>query len=108
LELHRYIKFSDEKKRLLKNTKSVIIYGAGSAARECYWYLDREGIKIKAFAVSSMEGNPHYLHQLDVVQIDNIKADKDDLFVVAVVKKYQDEIVTKLNSLGYMNVLLPD
>jgi hypothetical protein len=108
LELHRYIKFSDEKKGLLKNTKSVIIYGCGSAARECYWYLDREGIKIKAFAVSSMEGNPQRLHQLDVVQVDNLKVDKDDLFIVAVSKKYQAEIVSKLNSLGYTNVLLPD
>jgi hypothetical protein len=108
LNLCKYINFSDEKKKLIKKAKSVIIYGAGSAGKECYWYLDKEGINIKAFAVSAVEGNPQRLFQLDVVQVDNIKADKDDVFIVAVSKQYQNDIVSRLNLLGYTNALLPD
>lgn len=86
----------------------IVIYGAGTIAREVAYCLTREPYNclIKAFMVTSKVGNPYTLMETPVITIDEGKdIYHDALIIVSVVDIYVDEIRQNLKKSGYYNVI---
>lgn len=80
---------------LCKNYKRIFIYGAGKNARSIYPFLNESKIPVMGFLVSNMNGNPDYIYNLPVMEIDCFRECHNDLIVVSIVK----------GSLSYVSVV---
>lgn len=78
----------------LSQVSPVYIYGAGKVAKQKYNYLSLKGIKLTAFVVSNMEGNPQVLEGKPVIPLEKI--DKDGIIILGVGGKYKTEVVDLL------------
>jgi len=95
-----------DKLNVIKQYKNVIIYGAGVVARDVLEILDKNEIGILGFAVTEKEGNPKYVMGLPVYKIDELVEYKEEAIVLlAVVSKYHESILKKLNELKFRNIM---
>lgn len=86
----------------------IILYGAGYFATILYPELCQSGLKNKIayVAVSKTDGTEKF-KEFQIIQIDQIQCDKESVAVlVAVMQPYQDEVVEKVKSIGYKNIIL--
>lgn len=113
-----YKKYAEkEKKRankmdhVLENYQQVIIYGAGIVGQRAYNLLKegRRNIKVKYFAVTEAEGNPERLFGVPVKRIDELKKyGETALFIIAVGKKYIQEVEELLKARGFSHYVILD
>ena len=106
-----------EKKRanridhVLVNYHEVIIYGAGVVGQRAYSMLKegRRNIKVKYFAVTEQESNPVKLFHVPVKTIRELQKYKETaLIIVAVGKKYIQEVEELLKAQGFSHYVLLD
>lgn len=93
---------------VLHNFNEIILYGAGYFATILYPELCQSGLKNKIayVAVSKTDGTEKF-KEFQIIQIDQIQCDKESVAVlVAVMQPYQDEVVEKVKSIGYKNIIL--
>ena len=106
-----YGEFNEEEKdrvsklgfdQLLKQYDYVYIYGAGKVATKVYRYMDMigEAPRIKAFLVTDLESNREYMNKKvvsiqDTAVVEDI-VDNNTLVIVAVQRKYHEEMVREL------------
>lgn len=94
---------------LIRNSECIYIYGAGKVGSKIYHYIKNMGMqnKVKSFITTSNIENGEYM-QVPVVSIHNAQNTmiKKGLIVVAVRKKYQNEIINMLKNLELNNYLV--
>ena len=89
----------------LKGSKTVILYGAGSIARETAKILEYNGILNYMVAVTEKGTGYKEFRGKEILNINEIKESKENSFViVAISKKNYTAVTETLNSLGYQNV----
>lgn len=89
----------------LKGSKTVILYGAGSIARETAKILEYNGILNYMVAVTDKGTGYKEFRGKEILNINEIKESKENSFViVAISKKNYTAVTETLNSLGYQNV----
>lgn len=90
----------------LKN-RDVLIYGARIVANEVANIISDEPYlsNILAFMVSELEGNPSTLVGKQVITVEMAKErfSSDVLVIIACMEKYVDEIIGKLEQVGFCN-----
>lgn len=94
----------------IKSADAVYIFGAGDVAMEVLPIIDMLDKRVKAYIVSDnipIEKKSFYgVPVLHLSEVDRI--DKNDLIVVAVLKRYKADIADSLNERGYSNfVFIP-
>lgn len=92
----------------LQDSKEIVIYGARIVAKEAANCLMGEpyNLKISSFMVSDKAGNPAQIMGIPVIDIsEGEKKYKDAAILVAVMEKYQDEILESLRSKGFYHVI---
>ena len=101
--------YAPETVKELKDSRPLVIFGAGLVAREAAFCLMGEpyGLKPECFLVSERSGNPENIMGLPVLSLEEGKAavDRTALIVVAVMEKYLEEICEKLRHHGYHHLL---
>lgn len=101
--------YARETVKKLKESRQIVIFGAGLVAREVAFCLMGEpyGLELECFLVSDREGNPAYISNLPVLDLKEGKAriGKDALIVVSVLEKYLDEVCEKLREYGFEHIL---
>lgn len=93
------------------NFESIVIYGAGVIGKKVFKILNEEiGIeKFVGFAVTNLEGNPETIMDLPVHSIENLtRYVNDGVILVAVKEQDQYEIINKLKSLHFKNIISID
>ncbi|OOM79959.1 glycosyltransferase [Clostridium sp. BL-8] len=102
-----YNKIGEDKLKKIKSFPNVIIYGAGTIAREILEVIDDNEIGILGFAVSDKKNNPKYIMGIPVYSIEELEKYCDNSIVlVSVIPKYQKDIINRLNELRFGNILL--
>lgn len=102
-----YNLIDEEKLRIIQNYKHVIIYGAGTVARDVLKVLDINQIGILAFAVSSTVGNPSYIMGTRVYGIQELlEYTNSAIIIVSVIEKHRNNIIRTLDQLGFNNVVV--
>lgn len=97
---------SEEQFRLLKNSRHILIYGAGNIARDVINVFDRYDISIDGIAVSGQSDNRKSLLGNRIQEITHYTEKKDDsLVVIATSARFYTEIETKLRELGFLNYM---
>ena len=100
--------------QLLKQYDYVYIYGAGKVAAKVYRYMDMigEAPRIKAFLVTDQDTNREYMNKKVVSIQDNSVVedivDNNTLVIVAVQRKYHEEMVRELKQRGIKEYQLID
>jgi len=92
----------------IKNSKQIVIYGARTVAKEVANCLMGAPyfMKIDAFMVTSLEGNPQELMGIPVVDYKEGKEKfPDAVILLAVMEKFADEILALLEEEGFQNVI---
>lgn len=98
--------YAQETVMQLKNSDSIVIYGAGRIARTVYDCLIRKpyNLKIDCFLVSDLKGNPKDIEGIPVVTAESwVK--RDAVVLIAVMDGFLQEIQKTLDLYGYTNVL---
>ena len=91
----------------VKNYKAVIVYGTGVYGRRCYYDIQMYRGEI-LFAVSVIRNNDVYHGNL-IHSIESLIHYSDSaVVIVAVSKKYQEEMYDNAVKLGFKNILAPD
>lgn len=86
----------------LQKSNMVIIYGAGIRGTEILRYLNYNNIKVSYYAITNKDEEKKTIRNIPVCQIDDLIKYKDSASVViAVDKKYRDEIKINLVRLGF-------
>lgn len=89
----------------MKNANKLIIFGAGSVARNLINYLELRGFGNFDIAVSKNQGNM-YIYGKKVQAISDLVSYKSEACVcVATMEKYHQEIRKYLTNLGFVNVI---
>ncbi len=100
--------YASETVSLLHDSDKIVIYGARIVAKEvaeCFMH-EPYNLTLECFMVSDMTGNPTSLLGLPVITIDEgEKWYRDALIVVAVLEKYQEEIVNNLKQHDFHHIL---
>jgi glycosyltransferase involved in cell wall biosynthesis len=92
-----------EEARLYKN---IYIYGAGKIGKEILEIFDRNEIGIKGYIVTKKDVNPQYIMGHSVYAVDELECDNGEtLFVVAIMPKYQNDIIIRLRQRGYTHYI---
>ena len=92
----------------LRASKKIVIYGARIVANEVANCLMSPpyNLHIDAFMVSDKEGNPDELVGIKVINVaEGIPYYKQATVIVAVLEKYEADILGKLSILGFKNVI---
>ena len=79
----------------------IYIYGAGVVGQRVYHALEFLGVQINGFLVTDRGGNPDTLFGHPVLPVDEVEVNNGKFAIVAVSKKYRDEVIRKLESLGW-------
>lgn len=101
--------YANELVEQLKHSEHIVIYGARTVAGEVANCLMGAPyfLEISNFMVSDLAGNPKNLLGIPVIDIESGKRIyKNAVILVAVMEKYADEIVKKLRSEGFPNLIL--
>ncbi len=86
--------------------KKVIIFGAGVVGRDVLNILDQYNISVHAFAVTKNENNPKHILRVPVKRfVDLTFQEREALFIVAVTKIYENEIIQYLLDMGIENYI---
>lgn len=86
--------------------KDIYIYGAGKIGKEILEIFDRNEIGIKGYIVTKKDVNPPYIMGHSVYSVDEMECDNEEtLFVVAIMPKYQNDIITRLTQRGYTHYI---
>ena len=95
-----------EWQELLEANQTIYIYGAGKIGKKILGLIkwNNQLDKIKGFLVSDKVGNPDYIENIPVFQIDEL-INKDGLILLSVADIYQEEILNLLSAYGYDNVV---
>ncbi|MDE7431154.1 MAG: glycosyltransferase [Lachnospiraceae bacterium] len=107
-----YCSFSglkDEIHESLLEFDSFVIYGAGVVGKRIFKGLSVEDRKkCMGFAVSNRESNLTSMENYPIKCIEEyIDKRENTAVVVAVTKKYRDEIMERLSILGFQNIIIP-
>lgn len=92
----------------LYRTKTVFIYGAGDVATEVGYCLMHAPYNktIEAFVISeSNVESGRFIFDIPVISMDSLVAEKESLFIIAVLERYRDEIYNNLKTHGFENIL---
>ena len=81
----------------------MYIYGAGILAERVYRYLKKYSVSVKAYLVSSMEGNPKEVHGIKVTTLGYEVLSLDVPIVVALVST--KEVTKILRKHGFKEVI---
>lgn len=95
----------------LKSAKHVWIYGAGTIGKQALelFHILAFGLPIEGFVVSDKAENPATVCGYQVHDINEISVESGStVFIVAVSRKYQEEVAGTLARRGYRNYLLWD
>lgn len=96
-----YGNFTDEAIRKIMKYEIVYVYGAGIVAKSVYEGLIRNNIIVQGFIVSKRKNNSTVFMSRPVVELEEVAIDgKSVLIVVAVNRKYQEEIESRLLEAG--------
>ncbi|SKB65932.1 Glycosyl transferase family 2 [Lachnospiraceae bacterium] len=102
-------KCSDMLHMEIKDYNFVYLYGAGVYADKVYWKFNQEDReKIDAFVVSNLDAGRKF-HNKPVVELEEVvKTGKtiDSIFIIAVSKKYQADVIGNLNRYGIENFVV--
>lgn len=108
-KVKRYATLSEEKVIRLKKAKSIVIFGAGKAAKDIIQILQKENIRISAVVVSNIEVTAEIICGLRVRKLDEIIENKDEqTVIIAVTQKYSKEVQEKLLKLGFRDLVFVD
>lgn len=89
--------------------ETVVIFGAGSSAAYLYKKMKEQQIEIKAFLVSDKRMNRSDIDGIPIVQMDEIKVDKETaLVLVGVSKVSMQEVTDILGKYEFQHYLEPD
>lgn len=96
----------NEWQELLETNQTIYIYGAGKIGKKILGLIKKNNQldKVKGFLVSDKAGNPDYIENISVFQIDEL-TNKDGLILLSVTDIYQEEILSLLSAYGYDNVV---
>ncbi len=98
----------DRLRIMIKGFTDVVIYGAGSRGHEVYSWLKEEGIASRnvVYAVSDEVSGKRYKDGIQVKSICDLKPyAKKAAVIVAVTKRYQDELMKNLERFGFQNII---
>lgn len=99
------IKITPELISRMRDSKYVIIYGAGYAARDFINIVDKYQIEILGLAVNSLKNNPKNIYGHHVFEIKELEKYREEAFVVVTANQiYNKEIEKTLNEYGFWNV----
>lgn len=98
------LRISNDKWERIKNASKTYIYGAGKIAREVYSEFVLHDINPTAFLVTKRNEEDFYFGK-PVLSVDELENDSLLLIVIAVSKKYREEIKQELESRGIMNYI---
>lgn len=97
-----------EQIRCLRESRHIVVYGAGKIARDVISILDRYDIGIDGIAVSSLDGNPGSISGNRVRQMEAyMKYQTDSIVVIATAARFYPEIENKLGRLGFFHYIKP-
>ena len=98
--------YAEKTIKRLRDSDSIVIYGAGRIARTVYYCMIREpySLKIDSFLVSDMEGNDVEIEGVPVIVAEEWR-DRSSLVLIAVMDGFLEQIQETLVSLGYQNVV---
>lgn len=106
--LDRSFKMSVRLQKALEGYEDVIIYGAGMRGHEVYNWLKESGAAVHnvIYAVSDEVPKKRYKNGIPVKCIRGLEAYAHSAAViVAVTKRYQNELLTNLDRLGFQNIV---
>lgn len=88
----------------LQKSDMVIIYGAGIRGTEILRYLNNNNIKVSYYAVTNKDKEKKTIRNIPVCQIDDLIEYRDNAsIVIAVDKKYRDDVKANLTRFGFKN-----
>ena len=98
--------YAQETVMRLKDSVSIVIYGAGRIAQTVYYCMIQKpyDLKIDCFLVSDLNGNPDEIDGIPVVAAGKWMK-RDAVVLIAVMDGFLQEIQKVLDSYGYTNVL---
>lgn len=88
--------FEERLREYCEKYSTVFIYGAGDIGRKCAEWFEKQGIKYAGFIVSEGENRGDNIYKLSEVSLQ-----ENTGVVVAVSKKYEQEIVENLEHVNY-------
>lgn len=101
-----YGNITDKNLDLIKHAEQVYIFGAGIIASHVFWKLVEKEIIINGFIVSSLKENAAAYMGHPVIELGKLNVRQEDvIIVIAVGKKFRDEIKTKLCSAGFFSII---
>lgn len=99
--------FNAEQIKQIAIAEYVIVYGAGYIAEETVEFLIKFGVSVESVAVTSKNHNPSNVMGIEVWEITELKEYADRaIVIVAVTKKFVQEICSYLEEQGFGNVLV--
>lgn len=105
----KYASLSKDKISRLRETKYVIVFGAGRAAIDVIEILQREKININAVAVNNVEVSSKIICGLAVIEIKELLEYRNAATViVGVTDKYCKEVSDQLTDMGFKHLMLID
>ena len=93
--------------RLIPVDKKIWIYGAGKIGIRVCRRLLRDGNQVQGFLVTNKAGNPETLFGLSVIAQEQVEIQDDELVIVAVNSRLQDEICSLLEKRGCKYTVYP-
>lgn len=91
---------------LIRHAKHVYIFGAGIIARHIFFKLIEKEIIINGFIVTSLKENAAAYMGHPVIELQQLDCGQQDaIIVIAVGKKFRNEIKTKLCSAGLSSII---
>ena len=95
-------KFTEEMINTLISKDSVIIYGAGNMFMNVLQLVNENGLNVVGVAVSDYNNNPKALYGHKVYVIEDLEDyAKTSCVLIAVKKKYHEEIINKIKKYGF-------
>lgn len=95
-------KFTEEMINTLKSKDNVIIYGAGNMFMNVLQLVNENGLHVFGVAVSDYNNNPKALYGHKVYLIEELEEHaKTSCVLIAVKKKYHEEIIKKIMGYGF-------
>ncbi len=108
-KMRKYAFLGKEKLTKLKDAEKIFVYGAGTAGIETIELLEENKLTADAVLVTNKDINMEQVSGYDICNADEaLEKNKNAVVIVAVTKRFQNEIVEKLNMLGVKNIMLLD
>lgn len=105
----QYVTLSNDKLKNVKESKYVIVYGAGKAAEDVVHILHDNNIHVYGIAVSTIVGNPQVFCGIEVNEITHYcDISSDSVVVVGITGKYRGGIVERLKDLGFADIIVAE